>query len=78
MSCQLGCLHYQRGELAAAVACFERFFELARSLDARLLDAARANLGAARGALQLREYMGVAAGDLPRLLRVKGLQGGLG
>ena len=59
------------------MACFERFFELARSLDARLLDAARANLGAARGALRMREYMGVAAGDLPRLLRFKGLGGDL-
>jgi hypothetical protein len=75
--CQLGCLRYELGQLPAAVTCFERFYELARSLDRRLLDAARANLGTARAALRLRDYMGAAEGDLPRLLRAKGLPGGL-
>jgi len=71
VSCQLGCLHYQRGELQQAVTCFERFFELARSLDQRLLDTARINLGVTRGALRLQQYMAVAATDLPRLLELK-------
>lgn len=71
--CQLGCLHYRRGELQQAVSSFERFFELSRSLDQRLLDVARINLGVTRGALQLQQYMGIVANDLPRLLEM--LQG---
>jgi hypothetical protein len=73
VNCQLGCLHHARGELPAAVACFERFFELARGLDARLLDVARVNLGAARAALRLREHMRAEARcDLPQLLEPSG------
>ena len=34
--CKLGLLYHQQGKLEAAVGCFERFFELARSLGALL------------------------------------------
>jgi hypothetical protein len=73
VSCQLGCLHFRRGALPQAVTCFERAFELARSLDQRLLDAARVNLGVARGALRRGEYMRMVAreGDLMRLVEAK-------
>ena len=59
--CQLGCLRSRRGELDAAVADFERFFEAARALEPRLLAVARANLGAARAAVALRARNEAAA-----------------
>ena len=68
-SCSLGILYYQKGNLEQAVAYFERFFEIARTLgDRKMLDVARVNLGAARGALRMEAYMGVVAADLPKLI----------
>lgn len=57
--CSLGILYYNQGRNEQAVTYFERFFEIARELpDRRALDAARFNLGVARGAvrMQVRAY----------------------
>lgn len=55
-----------------AVQLFEKFFDIARSLDDRkILDTARFNLGVAKGALRLDQYMDVVACDLPTLLEWK-------
>jgi tetratricopeptide (TPR) repeat protein len=54
-SCNLGILYYNEGQYERAVAFFERFFEVARTLpDRRAVDAARVNLGVARGAVRMK------------------------
>lgn len=58
-----------------AVSYFEKFFEVARSLgDARMLDAARVNLGVARAAAWREAYLGVVGGDVDALLHWKNLR----
>ena len=48
--CSLGKIYSAAGKFDRAVTYFERFFEVARSLnDRRMLDVARVNLGVARG-----------------------------
>eukprot|EP00197_Chlamydomonas_leiostraca_P013515 CAMPEP_0202884152 /NCGR_PEP_ID=MMETSP1391-20130828/40487_1 /ASSEMBLY_ACC=CAM_ASM_000867 /TAXON_ID=1034604 /ORGANISM="Chlamydomonas leiostraca, Strain SAG 11-49" /LENGTH=433 /DNA_ID=CAMNT_0049567291 /DNA_START=99 /DNA_END=1400 /DNA_ORIENTATION=+ len=70
--CSLGILYYNQGRCEQAVTYFERFFEIARGLpDKRALDAARFNLGVARGAVRLQAYMGLVNDDLPKLIAWK-------
>ncbi len=57
----MGCIHYGRGHAEQAVACFEKAFELARGVpERRLQDMTRVNLGIARSALHMDEYMNVS------------------
>ena len=61
-----------QGEHDKAVSFFEQAFELARSVgDRKLLDAARINLGMAKGNLAMGNYMGVVKSDLPALINWK-------
>lgn len=71
-SCSLGLLYFEQADYQQATAFFERFFEVARTLpDKRALEAARFNLGVARGALRAQAYMTVVNTDLPKLIAWK-------
>ncbi|PNH08510.1 Tetratricopeptide repeat protein 29, partial [Tetrabaena socialis] len=71
-SCALGIMLYEQADLDAAVSYFEKFFETARTLaDRPMLEAARVNLGVARGAARMGAWMGVVAGNLPKLIAWK-------
>jgi len=66
--CSLGKIYAEEGKFDRAVTYFERFFEVARSLnDRRMLDVARVNLGVARGSARgaglLRAVAGGGGGD---------------
>lgn len=55
-----------------AVSYFEKTFEIARNVgDSKLVNAARINLGMARGNLDLDAYMDVVNQDLKTLLQWK-------
>lgn len=70
--CTLGTMYYDQLDFSRAVTYFERFFEIARSLnDRRIMDTARFNLGVARGAARMSKYMSVVEGDLVKLLHFK-------
>ncbi len=57
-SCNLGLLYFEQADYEQATVFFERFFEVARTLpDKRALEAARFNLGVARGALRMHVGM---------------------
>lgn len=71
-SCSLGLLYFEQQDYDQACTHFERFFEVARTLpDKRALEAARFNLGVARGAARLGQYMHVVLTDLPKLIAWK-------
>ena len=68
-ACRLGLIFYQRGQYADAVATFEEMYTTARRMkDARLLNTARVNLGAARGLAMRATYLGHVASDLGAVL----------
>ena len=70
--CSLGTVYFDKGDHGKAVSYFERFFEIARTLnDRKMLDTARFNLGVARGALRMGEYMTLVHSDLPKLIQWK-------
>lgn len=68
----LGAIYSSQGQHDKAVPNFERSFEIARALnDRKLLDAARINLGMARGNLSLAPFMDVVRDNLAALLKWK-------
>ena len=68
----LGSIHSSGGEHHLAVHCFERTFDLARTVgDRSLIDSARINLGMARGNLAMARYMDIVKDNLPALLNWK-------
>ncbi|GMH41675.1 hypothetical protein BSKO_09585 [Bryopsis sp. KO-2023] len=70
--CNLGIIYYNQGKFEQSVTYFEKFFEVARTLgNQQVLDIARINLGVARGAARMNEYMLVVQDDLPALLHWK-------
>jgi tetratricopeptide (TPR) repeat protein len=70
--CSLGNIYFEQQQMKVAVTYFEKFFELARTLSNRkMLDAARVNLGVARGLLRFPDYVRVVNGSLPALLAWK-------
>ena len=72
--CNLGVIYNRRREFEKAVHFFERNFETTRSIVAsgkstrKIVDAARVNLGMARGNAQQNSYMNVINYDLSALL----------
>lgn len=73
--CSLGIIYLEQGNHIKAVTYFERFFEIARTLgDRKVLDTARFNLGVAKGALRMSQYMNVVNDDLPKLIKWKNAQ----
>jgi len=70
--CSLGILFYNKAQFQQSVTYFQRFFELARGLsDNAMLEAARFNLGVARGAVLMEPFMNVVNSDLPKLIAWK-------
>jgi hypothetical protein len=68
----LGAIYSSQGMHDKAVSSFERSFEIARNVgDRRLVDAARVNLGMARGNMTLPNYMDIVKHNLPALLTWK-------
>jgi len=68
----LGSIHSTAGDHQQAVQCFEKTFEIARGVgDRKLIDAARINLGMARGNMSIHKYMNVVKDNLPALLNWK-------
>ncbi|KAF5836200.1 subunit of axonemal inner dynein [Dunaliella salina] len=62
----------QEAQFQQSVTYFQRFFELARGLsDNAMLEAARFNLGVARGAVLMEPFMNVVNSDLPKLIAWK-------
>lgn len=71
-ACSLGNMCFEAEDMEQAVEYFERFFEIARGLKERkMLDVARVNLGIARGALRMGDYMATAVDSLPQLIQWK-------
>lgn len=67
--CNLGIIYFQQNKYEQSVTYFEKFFEIARTLnDRRMLDTARINLGISRGAVHMQEYFAVVSKDLTRLI----------
>eukprot|EP00455_Lapot_gusevi_P021662 TRINITY_DN22686_c0_g1_i1.p1 TRINITY_DN22686_c0_g1~~TRINITY_DN22686_c0_g1_i1.p1 ORF type:complete len:485 (+),score=39.57 TRINITY_DN22686_c0_g1_i1:70-1524(+) len=70
--CQLGSIYSKMGHHERAVEFFEKNYEITRSIgDRNLIDAARINLGMARGKLKIGKYMQIVKDDLPALLEWK-------
>lgn len=70
--CSLGTIYLEQGNHLKAATYFEKFFEIARQLgDRRVLDTARFNLGVAKAALRMSQYMSVVNSDLPKLIQWK-------
>lgn len=70
--CSLGIIHFEQKKYDRAVSYFEKFFESARSLNnSKLLDAARLNLGIARGRAKMESYFDTVNADFGRLLQWK-------
>lgn len=70
--CQLGTIYSKSGNHEKAVEFFEKNYEIARSTgDRNLIDAARINLGMARGKLDIGKFMGIVNTDLSALLKWK-------
>jgi tetratricopeptide (TPR) repeat protein len=68
----LGSIHSAASEHQAAVGCFEKTFDIARTVgDRKLIDSARINLGMARGNMAMSRYMAVVKDNLPALLNWK-------
>jgi len=68
----LGSIHSAGGDHHAAVNCFEKTFDIARTVgDRTLIDSARINLGMARGNMAIERYMDIVKGNLPALLNWK-------
>lgn len=68
----MGTLYYELKDFSQSVTYFEKFFETARTLnDRRIVDAARFNLGVARGAVRMGKYMDLVNTDLPKLIQWK-------
>lgn len=68
----LGQIYSEEGDHVTATSYFEKTFEIARSVgDRKLIDAARINLGMARGNMAMGKYMNVVKHDLPALLNWK-------
>jgi hypothetical protein len=62
-----------------AVMYFEKLYEVARSIgDAKILDAARINLGVASAAAQQEAFLGVVDSNLEALLHWKNLRAPFG
>ena len=73
--CSLGKTYYEQKNFDRAILYFERFFELARSLnDRKMVDCARVNLGIARGSAMIGKYMDVVNSDLGTLLQWKNVR----
>ena len=68
-------IYTQQHKFERAVTYFEKFFEVAKTLnDRRLLDVARINLGIARGSARTGRYMEVVSGDINTLLQWKNVR----
>lgn len=68
----LGAIYSEEADHDKSVQFFEKTFEIARAVgDRKLVDAARINLGMARGNMSMGNYMGVVNDDLDSLLKWK-------
>lgn len=68
----LGSIYSEQQNHERSVQYFEKTFEIARAVgDRKLVDAARINLGMARGNMSMGNYMGVVNDNLPALLKWK-------
>jgi len=73
--CLLGNILQQEGNYSGSVTYFEKFFEVARTLqDRQLLDTARINLGIARGMARMDGFMDTVSTDLSSLLQWKNIR----
>lgn len=68
----LGIVYYNQGNFEQAVIYFEKLFEVARTLEnQKILDIARINLGVARGAARMNDYIPIVKDNLMALLQWK-------
>ena len=70
--CSLGIIHFEQKKYDRAVSYFEKFFEAARTLNnSKMLDAARINLGIAKGCAKMESFFDTINDDFGRLLQWK-------
>lgn len=74
-SCNLGIILFQQQKLEQALTYFEKSFELARTLhDRKVIDAARINLGVARGVVRTAAFMQLVTTDMNGIIQWKNIR----